>query len=392
MRLTKLRHDQARIALDLITQHRISVVMMGRRWGKTVLGSTLAVLYALSGHRVAWVAPTFPQARTLWRALLDVLDQPGAVVRKSERAITVGRGEIIVYSAEAETTMRGNAFDLVVVDEAARIPEHVWSATLLPTLADREGRALLVSTPKGRNWFWREWMRAREGDQMYAAWQAPTCANPIPAIQEAYRQARERLPARIFSQEWDAQAIDDAGGVFVGARECSRDVERAGEVILACDLGRDEDYTAVAAFDTAQQAVLFVRRWRGLPYTATTQRIAQIAREVDAREVAVESNGMGAAVADYLDREGVPVARVTTTRSSKQRIIERLAAAIERREITLPRDDYALTELENYSSHRRADGSYEYSAPAGLHDDCVMAIAWAFERGAESSGRAVEVW
>ena len=393
--LCVFRPDQARIVRKMLAHDgHIAVAMMGRRWGKTILGGTLALSGMFAGWNVAWVAPSFPQARTLWRWVLDATrDMHSHMhISRAERSIRVGAGQITIYSALADTTIRGNAFDLVVVDEAARVPEEVWSATIVPTLADRKGRALLISTPKGKNWFWREWMRGVQGDPSYSAWKAPSNANPIPSIQEAYRQARERLPARIFAQEWDAEPVDDAGGVFVGVRQRVKQLERAGDVILACDLGRDEDYTAVAVFDVAQQAVLRVERWRGLPYTETTSRIARLAREVDARAVAVEANAMGAAVADYLEQVGVPVERVMTTRVSKQRIIEQLSAAIERGEVVLPPDDYVLTELENYTARRRADGGYEYSAPAGLHDDCVMAIAWAYECGRRASGAMVEVW
>lgn len=393
-RLPKLRRDQRQIALRLFEKGHIAVVMMGRRWGKTTLGGFVSVTGLVAGWRVAWVAPSFPQSRTLWRWVLEKTKpiHSMAEISRADRSIRFGKGELVVYSALAETTIRGNAFDLVVVDEAARVPEDVWQATIVPTLADRKGRALLISTPKGKNWFWREWMRGMQGEPSYSAWKAPSSANPMPSIQEAYEMARKMLPARIFAQEWDAEPVDDAGGVFVGVRQRAQKLERAGDVILACDLGRDEDYTAVAVFDVAQQAVLRVERWRGLPYTETTARIARLARELDAREVAVETNAMGAAVADYLERMGVPVERVTTTRATKEYIIEQLAAAIEKGEIVLPVDDYVLTELENFRANRRRDGGYDYSAPAGLHDDCVMAIAWAYDRGRGVGGRVVEVW
>lgn len=392
LRLPILRNDQFSLLQRIVPEAQTVVVMCGRRWGKTTLGGAALVLSALAGMQCAWIAPSFPQSRTLWRWVLGVLElKPGVKVSKVDRRIEIlSGGSITIYSAEAETTIRGNHFDFVAVDEAAYVPEQIWLATLMPTLADTRGRAMLIGTPKGKNWFWREWIRGKQNEEGYHSYNASTRDNPSPSIQAAYQRAKELLPSRVFAQEWDAIPVDDSGGVFVGVRQLARSIKRTGDLILGVDLGRDEDYTAVAVFDTNQQAFLQVERWRGVPYTHTVDRIVNMAKKVDAREVAVEVNAMGAAVADLLEVRGVPVIRHVTTRSSKQHAIERLAAAIERGEVVLPEDDYVLTEFESFSARRRADGSYEYSAPVGLHDDCVMACAIAFWHG-QRVGTLVEV-
>jgi len=172
-----------------------------------------------------------------------------------------------------------------------------------------------------------------------------------------------------------------------------RAVDPRGPFALGVDIGRDEDYTAVAVFDIAQSAILRVERWRHEDYTRTVQRIANLARDCQAVEVVVEQNAAGAPVVDYLASQNVAVLGVTTTAATKRAIIERLSWAIERGEIALPDDDYVLTELEQYAQRRRSDGTYEYSAPPGLHDDCVMAIAWVYSRAAGRSGAIADaIW
>lgn len=269
------------------------------------------------------------------------------------------------------------------------VDERVWYDVLMPTLADRRGRAMLISTPRGRNWFWREFERAKtEG----AAWRAPSTDNPLPSIREAAQKARELVSDRTYRQEWLAEFVDEAGGVFRGVRACVKAVEPHGPFALGVDIGRDEDYTAVAVMDISQSAILRVEHWRHADYTRTVQRIAQIARDVDAQDVIVEQNAAGAPVVDYLASQGLPVTSAVTTASTKRHIIEKLAWAIERGEIALPDDDYVLTELEQYSQKRRADGTYEYSAPAGMHDDCVMAIAWVYSRAGARGAIADVIW
>jgi len=348
---------------------------------------------ANEGASVAWVAPTYRNSRPLWR-FAECMTAPVAnqlLVRRAERTIEFPSGGYLsIYSADSPDSIRGEAFDLVIVDEAALMDERVWYDVLMPTLADRRGHAILVSTPRGRNWFWREYERCR---QEGAAWRAPSTDNDLQSIREAAERARQLVSDRTYRQEWLAEFVDEAGGVFRGVRACVRAVEPRGPFALGVDIGRDEDYTAVAVFDVGQSAVLRVERWRHEDYTRTVQRIAQIARECQAIEVVVEQNAAGAPVMDYLASQNVPVLGATTTASTKRAIIERLAWAIERSEIVLPDDDYVLTELEQFSQQRRRDGTYEYSAPAGMHDDCVMAIAWVYSRAAGRSGAIVDaIW
>ena len=388
--LPRLRPDQSRIARK---KARVKVVCTGRRWGKTIMCGTIALVCANKGASVAWIAPTYRNSRPLWR-FAEQMTVPVAKqlrIRLAERTIEFpSGGSLSVYSADSPDSIRGEAFDVVIVDEAAMVDKRVWYDVLMPTLADRRGHAILVSTPRGRNWFWREFERCR---QEGAAWRAPSTDNNLQSIREAAERARQLVSDRTYRQEWLAEFVDEAGGVFRGVRACVRAVEPRGPFALGVDIGRDEDYTAVAVFDVGQSTILRVARWRHEDYTRTVQRIAQIAREYQAIEVTVEQNAAGAPVVDYLASQGIPVLGATTTASTKRAIVERLAWAIERGEIVLPDDDYVLTELEQFSQQRRKDGTYEYSAPPGMHDDCVMAIAWVYSRAAgRSSAIAEAIW
>jgi hypothetical protein len=165
------------------------VLSMGRRWGKTVLGGTTAVACAARGARVAWVVPTYKNGRPLWRwADRVVAPLQGAVrVNQTERTMEFrGGGGLSIYSMDNPNSILGEAFHLVIIDEAARIAETVWTDAIMPTLADYGGRAILISTPKGKNWFWQEWLRGQDSTRIdIKSWQAPTADNPNPLIRRA---------------------------------------------------------------------------------------------------------------------------------------------------------------------------------------------------------------
>jgi len=84
----------------------------------------------------------------------------GAEVRKVDRQIILPMGgEVTVRSADDPDSLRGEGLDFVVMDECAFMQENAWIEALRPALSDRQGRAMFISTPKGRNWFWRIWQR-----------------------------------------------------------------------------------------------------------------------------------------------------------------------------------------------------------------------------------------
>jgi hypothetical protein len=166
--LPPLRPDQLHI---LSHPAQTKVVAMGRRWGKTYMAGVYALTAADLGGAVAWVVPTYKNARAPWRFAEQLTAQVSRKLRtnRTERTIEFpGGGRLAVYSADNDTALRGEAFDLVIVDEAAMVREETYTDVLLPTLADRDGRMLLISTPKGRNWFWREWVRGQSAGPVAA--------------------------------------------------------------------------------------------------------------------------------------------------------------------------------------------------------------------------------
>lgn len=195
---------------------------MGRRWGKTVLGLVLVLSAVLIGQRVAWLVPNYRNSSPFWRALesaLEPLRRAGkAKFNKAERFITLWNGGFIgVYTADNAGAMRGEWFHLVVTDEAARVKEDVIEEVVEPTLADVDGDHIAISTPFGKNWFWRMWRRGMEDGVETAAFRAPSSANPNPLIRKAYARARDVFgeDSNSFRQEWDAEFVDSGAVVWL---------------------------------------------------------------------------------------------------------------------------------------------------------------------------------
>lgn len=368
------------------------VVAMGRRWGKTYMGGVYALTCADFGGAVAWVVPTYKNARAPWRFAEQLTASIARRLRvnRTERLMEFpSGGRLAVYSADNDTALRGEAFDVVIVDEAAMVREETYTDVLLPTLADRDGRMLLISTPKGRNWFWREWVRGQRGGDV-VAFRAPTADNPLPNIQKAAALVRDRVSERTYRQEWLAEFVEDGGGVFRGVRRLATAVlqERAqdGHVyVMGADWGRTNDATVFTVIDVTRKEVCAIDRMVETDYKLQTTRLRALWERFGRCSIIAEQNSMGGPLVEHLSHEGLRVRAFQTTNATKAVIIDGLALAFEREELHIPDDEVLIGELEAYESERLPSGAIRFSAPSGMHDDYVMSLALAYSIVARTS-------
>ena len=202
----------------LKSKAKFKVLACGRRWGKTLLASCVALDVALRGGQVWWVAPDYPLAKKGWNMLVKMAKQmPGCRVVLGERMIITPTGGFVqCKSAVNPGSLVGEGLDLVVVDECADVAEEAWIEGLYPTLTDRDGDAMLIGTPKGRNWFYKLWHAAASGDPAFEGWEAfqmATGTNPfIP--QHRLAMAERYLSKRVWDQEYMARFVSFEGRVY----------------------------------------------------------------------------------------------------------------------------------------------------------------------------------
>jgi len=354
----------------------------GRRWGKTRLGVHECLDVAAHGGRAWWVAPNYKMSEVGWRPLRMMGTKIGAEVRRVDRQIILpSGGEVTVRSADQSDSLRGEGLDFLVVDECAFVAEEAWTEALRPALSDRLGRAMFISTPKGRNWFWRLWQRGMAGEPDYAAWQLPTSDNPYIAASEI-EAARLSLPELTFEQEYLAQFLESEGAVFrniaacMGAPDAQPGDHSNHRIVAGVDWGKQADWTCVSVGCADCRREIARDRFNQIDYVVQRGRLAALCERWDVQTVLAESNSMGDPIIEVLIREGLPVTPFQTTASTKPPLIENLALALERSEWQFQADPVWTAELEAYErTVSPATGRSAYSAPQGMHDDTVMARA-----------------
>lgn len=375
---------------------RFKWLAAGRRWRKTTLAMTAAILAAIDGRVVFWGSNTYDQCRIAWAETRKAARDIATFSQSRMEATFPTNGRIIYRSLDNPDNARGHTADGVVIDEASLVRSEAWHEVLRPVISDTGGWALFIGTPKGRNWFYREHVAAHDRADA-RSWQIPTLGveivdgqlirrphpleNPDFGFAEAEAMFRS-LPERTFRQEFLAEFIEDAGLVFRNVRAVSTlglGEPQAGHIyVMGVDWARSYDWTVLSVLDATTRQQVALERFNRIDYQFQLARLKALYDVWHPVDIVAEANAMGAPLIEQMLREGLPVTAFTTTMQTKTQIVEALALAIERREVTLLYNETQMAELEAYDMERLPSGSFRYSAPQGMHDDTVMALALAW--------------
>ena len=192
------------------------IVNAGRRFGKSFLSGyeMLAQCVNHPGSVVMYIAPTLPMGRDImWNGWIK---KPGHipdmyVAKKNEQQMSIlfkNGSTLQIKTADDPDSLRGTGLDLAVVDEAAMIRDSGFWETIKPNLADKwhSGRALLISTPKGFNWFYDLFQKAKSDPDYRDEWEAfqftsVEGGNIDPKFLE---KERRTMTKKMFEQEYCA--------------------------------------------------------------------------------------------------------------------------------------------------------------------------------------------
>jgi len=373
----------------------------------------IAVDEAVRGKRMIWGAPTFDQVRIGWEETKRGVGGHAKFLKQEMKAIFPTGGSILYRSLDNPDNARGHTADGVVMDEAAEVKSEAWHEVLRPMLLDTDGWAWFLFTPKGRNWVWREHESAHDEPDSIA-WQVPTVGcviterglqrerhpleNPNILFDEIERIYRT-TPERTFRQEILAEFIEDTGGVFRGVRQAATATEQSRavdghEYIMGVDWGKHNDFTVLTVLDTTTNEVVALDRFNQIDYHTQLGRLDALYVRFVPHQIIAEMNSMGDPLIEMLQRRGYPVQPWQTTNASKAEAVDALALAFEKWEIQiLPQEHHhgktMIAELQAFEAERLPSGMLRYGAPEGMHDDCVISLALAWQGVAK---RAWWIW
>jgi hypothetical protein len=194
-----------------------TLLLASRQSGKSQTCAGLALLTALTepGSLVLLLSPSARQSGELFRKVLDLwyrLGKPVANAKPQENAtrLELVNGSRIESLPGTETTVRSfSAVKLLVIDEAARVPDPLYFA-IRPMLAVSKGRLIALSSAWAKvGWFYEAWTGSGNWHRIKVT--AHQCPRITP---EFLREEEEALGPRWFAMEYMAEFGDAVDALF----------------------------------------------------------------------------------------------------------------------------------------------------------------------------------
>jgi phage FluMu gp28-like protein len=279
-------------------------------------------------------------------------------------------------SAEKPDNLYGEDVRSAVIDEASRLREDAWFA-VRSTLTATRGPIRCIGNVKGRkNWFYKLSRSAQSGssDMHYAKLTAYDAIAGGVLSADEIEDAKRTLPDHVFRELYLAEPSDDGGNPFglAAIEKCVGALSNGKPVAWGWDLAKSHDWTVGVGIDASGKVCRFVRFQK--PWKETTKEIETV---TDAYAL-VDSTGVGDPILESLQRSGSGwFEGFRFSAQSKQQIMEGLALAIQQGSVMFPEGEITRELREFEFEHSRT--GVKYSAPSGLHDDCVCSLALALE-------------
>jgi hypothetical protein len=239
---------EQQIALhEAIDSHRFTVAVAHRRFGKTVCAINQLVKEALQcekeAPRFAYIAPTYTQAkRVAWDYLLKYTAPLEANANISELRVDFYGRRISLYGADNPDSLRGIYLDFVVMDEVGDMNPKIWNEIIRPALADRQGKALFIGTPKGANHF-KDLRDRAEIEEGWTLLEFKASQTGIVA-EEELKAAKKEMGDDKYAQEFECSFHAAVEGSYYG--QILNKVEEDGHV---CEIQRDDLCRTFTAWD-----------------------------------------------------------------------------------------------------------------------------------------------
>lgn len=384
----KLHNKQLEVFND---KHRFRIIAAGRRFGKSRLAAWELLIHALQSESkdVFYVAPTYQQATDImWSMLKELGHEVIANAYEQTKVLTLINGrKIFLKGADRPDTLRGVGLAFLVIDEYADIKPMVWEQILRPALADVQGGAMFIGTPKGRNHFFDLYNYAKSGkDDEWAAFHFTSFDNPLIPKKEI-EAAKISMSSFAFRQEFEASFEAASRDVFKPEWIKYEEEPEDGSYFVAIDLAGflDEDKQSQVKnkkLDDSAIAVVKVGdygwwvadirsgRW-GIKETA--EEIMKVAAQYSPTAIAIEKGSLKNACLPYIKdlmRRNNTYFRIDDVTHGNQKKTDRIVWALQGRfehgKISLNYGDWNnkfIDQLTNFPNSQ-------------IHDDLVDALAY----------------
>lgn len=324
-----------------------------------------------------------------------------SVVKSTRTSIQLMNGsQIIALPCGPDgASLRGYTAHLVVMDEAAFMPEDVIASVIFPMLATTNGKAVMLSTPWGRDHiFYRSFKNPNYWSQHVRAEECPRISK------EFLEEQRYGIGDLRYKMEYEAEFVEDENSFFSQdlIRECVEDYDLidegqlkvegkiAGDYFLGADFGKRVDYSVVVLLkeeENERLRLVFLKQFAlGTPYTEVVAFIQRVNQKFDVVNGFVDQSAVGESLVEEIKEFASQIGGVTFTAKIKQDMMILLQTRMEQKRLILPLDRALLSQMneQQYRFGRakptekpEEKGIMTFYHPSGTHDDQLWSLALA---------------
>ena len=389
IKLTSAQQD----AYDLIHTDGVKFITLcfSRQAGKSTLMQVCCIEWLLTqpNVRIGYVCRSYLLGRKIYKEILSVLPPDYyKSANGSELTIVAKNGSTLqFFSAESGNALRGWTFDYLVADEFSFFPMELTDGTnlyndvLFATIKVRAKKVVFVSTPCGKqNLFYEMYQRGLSDDYPDYASLVRSIYDDDLTTPEQIEQMRKSLPPMTWKQEFEVQFLDNAVTFFTGYEKCYNgklSYADKGNIWMGIDFSsQGEDRTVVSKINSVGDV------WQEVVQGSLDQRYRRIADIINStsglKKCLYEDNSIGSPMGNEIGKlldsdKRRRFEAFTTTSSSKDRIVSKLAVDIANRDLSFSDNDL-FVELGAFQCHYSKTGKPTYGG-VGEHDDRVMSLA-----------------
>jgi hypothetical protein len=301
-----------------------AVLVCHRRFGKTVgcINQLIkeAVMNKKRAPQYAYIAPYRNQAKLIaWEYLkyytgvipgLKKNESDLYVELPSQHAGSPG-ARIYIVGADKPDALRGRYMDGVILDEYAQIKPGLYGEVVAPMLADRDGFAYFIGTPKGQNAFYERYLRALKDDRYF------TCLYRVDETgvlsQEKIDEMKSEMTPEEVRQELYCDFTASASNVVIpidivteAAGRTITEAENVGAIsIMGVDVARFGDDDTIITHRLGLACMPQIKL-HGLNTMEVASAVASHYWRIKPDAVVVDAGAMGAGVIDRLRQMGIP--------------------------------------------------------------------------------------
>jgi phage terminase large subunit len=207
---------------------RFNILNIHRRWGKSVFAVNAMIDYLIRcenrNPQGVYVGQNYASVkRIIWIYLKEFTERfPGMKANESELLVTIPRPwkgdsiKIQLLGSERYDSLRGIYIDFCCFDEFSYCDEAAWAKIVRPALSDRNGSALLISTPNGRNHFYEIYNRAEKAMLENKDWFAATVRADESGVlsNEELDEIRQTVGEEAYAQEFLCSFFSQVKGAY----------------------------------------------------------------------------------------------------------------------------------------------------------------------------------